>query len=345
MDSRARRSRSPAEEVSTNIESQLANACMAAPLSASDLWHCNYFCNGNVQRCWREFDAASGECRVRWDCLTMAEHLAAAGIDGGPNEAVDPYFEIPTLALTRLCELVPDFPGVESFGGSACEVEGRDCAPPHVNAVPVARLAIPNDGLLSSTTDTVVIKDASAAEEKVLLSAWSLLRTNEDILRYALCISTGRESSGDCVANRINRTWARVQLRAVDTIDRDVSDLLNVVSAFAGPDTTGGYMQLARDGILGDAVDALNTGEPDQLLCRLLDLAATIFHELMHICGRELGLFGGRHDQHVCDKAYKAENTFRWAASQRYPTLADTCCYMWSHDCTFNYDASGITRC
>ena len=70
--------------------------------------------------------------------------------------------------------------------------------------------------------------------------------------------------------------------------------------------------------------------------CALVDLAATILHELVHCCGREIDhddtpTCRGNHcdGDHECNKSYELENAFRWAMAQRFPDIvsSDGCGY------------------
>ena len=194
----------------------------------------------------------------------------------------------------------------------------------------------------------------------LLAQAWALLQENLDIIDWLTCIHYGEPYLAspfqqplvaaaqlvlqipvdDCLRRKISGdAMSRVNIVFKD----DVGPAFRASPSYFGiPARAGGRIEIPRSGsVWGRYLDAYRTSSAEEKFCIILDFAATLLHELVHVCTpfnlRDLGDAADR-----CAPTYLIENGFRWAMAQRYPCISGTSCgffsnpRMWGHsDATY----------
>lgn len=265
----------------------------------------------------------------------VAAGLQNAGVtDETAREAYQQLFGDHTVG----CEHYPDPPDpacpacASRFDGTAGE-----CPSPCLDLQSTADFESLD---LDEAARHVVIHDANSSEEELLLTAWAILLANQDVMEWVLCWLYGA-GGGDCYLNRLNRTSSRVEIKVTDSRAGCKHDFTG------GADLTGGYIKVCctRDAWIKYTRIFASSAVEDRM-CSAIDLAATLFHELTHVCWRSPD-----DTSCTCQYSYMIENLFRWAIMQRYPdaTASDCCEYaasmddlneQWGRSCT-TYPSSG----
>lgn len=338
-----RRSRAPSGEPTESVASHAELACPVAELSDFDLWQCNYFCRGNVQRCWHEWNAELGTCQLRWDCHTTADILAEAGIPGGPNRPLwDDGTMGPTLSppggRTVLCDMW--MRGIDR--AEQCWVSAETRSERRVD------LINPRD--FRDHMD--VVGEHSNREVELLHTAWGILVDNLDLVDWAYCLVFGPDANvGSAIRNHIVPPDWTTRVRV------DFND--NAWDFFSTPGRAGGVIRIGRaNSRWVDYVDKWRSGVAAHRRCAALDLSATLLHELIHTVWRGLDDWMGVLDDaddsdaarvlldlieratgselpdlefpvdpaETCYRPYLLENIYRWALFRRHPWASDSWC-------------------
>ncbi|MEQ1504808.1 MAG: hypothetical protein ABMB14_21415 [Myxococcota bacterium] len=138
-----------------------------------------------------------------------------------------------------------------------------------------------------------------------------------------------RTSLAQCLSEKIRGMEPDITIRFLSHISSN-----GAASLAFGRDgflTTGRAIRIGWCGyawsMLYDAKFKAAAAQPAERFCIVVDLAASLLHELVHTCngtneGLDLGSDGD--DPRECTTTYLTENAFRWAMSRRYPCLADT---------------------
>lgn len=206
----------------------------------------------------------------------------------------------------------------------------------------------------------------SAEARRFFAEAWGVLLRNVDAAEWTICAITGNRNAGGCIRRKI-RGENRVQVMFapwLTTIAAGFSTAMvsgtglgiaNVLATVLSLPVAA-VLWLVAAVLLGDTL-FIGTGRNQRVWnsllrlwrqgggaadCARVALAATLFHELVHLCNREI-FFGtdwpltpeiGEDTLGACSLAYRAENLFRWVVQRRTPGLSfphhrsgAACCY------------------
>lgn len=167
-----------------------------------------------------------------------------------------------------------------------------------------------SDEMRDEVLRRVTIKGANEDEEDLLIACWALLIDNVDVVDWISCLVLGW-SKQSCLKRVITDRWIRdvqITIREGDSSicgrrGSSFSAALNhiLICDTPGDNTWEHYRAMWRD-----------DSNPDKRTCAVVDLAATILHELVHTCR------SGEPGPGQCGASYRIENSFRWAMTQRY---------------------------
>ncbi len=213
-----------------------------------------------------------------------------------------------------------------------------------------------------SDETSVDVQGAYPDEEELLRTAWGVLRRNIDLMWWSLC-KAYKDRLDDLVWD--NEGFLHLQSEH----DRIEAMYHNITAAITGGlfERTGAnrinitvHSGNAEDGPLEAnfqgwwfphtiRIGRLNrmwysrymrmwTEAPteEDRYCAVIDLAATLFHELHHVLGGDFTNVDHRQcydpteddgeSPCPCDEIYLSENVFRWAIYQRYPEASSSWC-------------------
>lgn len=213
-------------------------------------------------------------------------------------------------------------PEPEDWGNPDCVPKGDDLALPGLVAREMSDLCS-SDGpapFVHNPCD-------SAGLTEIIEAAWCMLQDNEDLIEPVCELVFGK--SGSCISNRIFRSTSRVEFNCTDADAKgwwffnNAHPCPNI--AVSGPDATGGFIHFCTiDDHVIDYLRVFGSGGDDDRLCVIVDMCATIFHEMTHVC--LLNISDGDSSD-ACRTSYLAENTFKWLLLKRYPdALKSSCC-------------------
>lgn len=239
------------------------------------------------------------------------------------------------------------FPGPPAPSCPACayrfQGSAQSCPPPALD------LQSMDDYLavdFAYTARYVEIEGATAEEEKLLLTAWALMMRNIDLLEWVLCWMYGIYG-GECYIRRIFGVDAFGFTSLVFIrVEPDAHTPGSLGAACTGSDFVstagfaGGLIRVCGTAIWDQYLRMFASSEVRDRMCSALDLAASLFHEITHLCSR--AIFD---DPCECERSYMVENMLRWCLMQRYPDAsASTCCQkyalpgdldtLWGSSCT-----------
>ena len=201
---------------------------------------------------------------------------------------------------------------------SSCryEVTGNTdvCATPYLNHQDMEDFAALDVDALGANIN---VRNVDASTEELIRTAWALLKQNDDLARWAMCWYWGPDSDGE--TEMLGRLWADgTDYNYVDIIGRRKRKQFWGYRDWGG----GGRILFPLKGIGTRYMDAWRNARDDQdRMCVAVDLAATLLHELTHVCN----YFGGD-ESGKCDGSYLIENNFRWAMFQRYSHATEGAC-------------------
>ena len=181
--------------------------------------------------------------------------------------------------------------------------------------------------------------DADA--ETLVAQAFAILGLNVDVIRWISCIYYGQYgalSPASCIERKIRGTGSfRLNLVLVGEEGSFRASPSYAPVPFGSPAYPGGRIEIFDGSRWGKYLAAYRTSAGAPQFCIVLDLAATILHELVHVC-TPLQFSDSGDESEDCDPTYLLENAFRWAMAQRYPCISGTSCGffddpgMWGND-------------
>ncbi len=178
--------------------------------------------------------------------------------------------------------------------------------------------------------------DFTPEERSLLLSAWAILSDTMDLAKWAVCLTYGPNRPASlCLEERV-RFNIGGQIR--------ISCCPNDNAAQGAPNLSGGRIWIDRTtDEHARMVTAFLSDSVNDRLCAVLEYAAVLYHEALHVCWLEWGV-GSGHSQNSCDRVYMAGNIYRWALAQRFPTSGNSdCCLSSSREaCRFAWDRVSI---
>lgn len=182
------------------------------------------------------------------------------------------------------------------------------------------------------------------AAQELFSTAWKLVRYNLDLVRWAQCwvagsdgitlrpvkglverLSGEAQSTASCIIDAFNGHFFGGNSRLVrisfnSDCDFDYQGWFNNVIQICTSTNRG------IDSMLTIWNGATSTAD---LACAVGRVAATLVHEMHHVCGEY------NDANRTCTAADLVENAFQWALLRRYPFMGNSKC------CTFFYDKSG----
>jgi hypothetical protein len=168
------------------------------------------------------------------------------------------------------------------------------------------------------------------SDEDFLNAVWSMLRDNDDIVRWVVCLVQG-ERKASCVVDQLYDCKDPLKIK----FDNDI-DVLEVWNLDFGMRTmplsnnihlklTAGFYRLCRDSYLR------STGATQA--CAVAAFCGALLHELLHTCLTTDDMNDADGD---CDGTHMVDNAFVWAISKRYPCLTSaTACSWFGDDCVW----------
>lgn len=137
--------------------------------------------------------------------------------------------------------------------------------------------------------------------------AFRLLEDNRALVNWALCMVN--PDWGNCVWNRITANSNPV----------NISFRSGLGGLAKGSPVYGIRLDAENMALLG-AIECC--GDDESRVCATIQVASAMFHELIHVCGRDFNDSEGE-----CGQAYLAENLLLWSLFNRYPSaLVSSCC-------------------
>ncbi len=232
------------------------------------------------------------------DCRNIAKY-------GGSGMGLDPdtMMGIPPAAFTQPCADAPSADDSTPFSA-----KWGDCA------VPVWNEYSGTDpcGALAPSVERSGV-ECSAIEDQMLAHGRAMLMLNKDIVRWAICLGYGDED--------VDMSTFAIYTRFIDVLygvglncDK-VSDHA-LASAFLEISFTSAFMQ--------GWVDRFQNGDAYERLCVTVDVAHTLFHEMMHVA---VGI--GSSDSVLpvaCHPMWLAQSVVKTALRMRYPQARHSAC-------------------
>lgn len=265
-------------------------------------------------------DAADGGDSIREaDEKNDALEDAAAAIEW--NEAPDRLkagrFSPPLLWLNWRSAGLEEPACWSSFHGNGVTCQG-----------PVVGSRAPlTESEIEKYADGVNIRRATGLEEEVIETAWAYVSDNLDIVEWVLCWLVGSQDNAynNDIVGRVNRGWpGRVDIvmsnRSAGTDEGEPAaasvrrGLPNKIKIYRKSEMWQNIVER------WDAVDDVSR------TCMAIDIATTIFHELLHSAGYHHANESSYCDYGDCDFAIIAQNCFRWAMHKRFPAACENSC-------------------
>lgn len=163
----------------------------------------------------------------------------------------------------------------------------------------------------------------SQHQAAVFKAGWAFLLANQDILRWALCL-TIPQGTADCVAGYLTGENGPIRVEVRQGSEDNIAEARGERMWFH-PGSPGGADMIAD---YWDADPCVCVA-----LCAVAQMAATIAPELVHNCGGKSDPAESRndwagHSKNECDEGYMLANTLRWAFKQRYQCMGGVECNM-----------------
>lgn len=280
------------------------------------------------QRYWKPPTAVPGgyNCPMGEDLVFDYE---AFGQDIVEGQVIDPY------SVEYWCEgfhppyLAPDCTTSESGVGNAYErhdVSG--CHIPCVNVSLVCSIGLPVTAPIPEIRPVEPVDHPQFFRDRINLAlAWQVLADNIDIVEWLACVVVGGSDYIDCLTGRIeDPSTVHIEVTGKGGFKSKGRPIGRQQKIIIG--------QSSLEGKYGPYLSP--TSDSDEHFCAIVDLAATLLHELVHTCLHPER--GGEHadDPNDCRVSYLIETSFRWAMAHRFPCLPMTCaCSYWDQDAMF----------
>lgn len=196
------------------------------------------------------------------------------------------------------------------FGG-----DSDDCRRPPLDLQTVEDFEALDFGNAASYVD---IDGATPDQEKLLLTAWAILLANTDLLDWVLCWMYG-VGGGDCYIRRVFGVPDAIGLPGHVDIVVEPDACRGSFLSHAG--LWGGTIKVCDSHYWSNYQEIFSSSNIRDRMCAALDLAASLCHELTHLCFRS-----GNDTACDCEYSYMVENLLRWCLMQRYPDAAQSPC-------------------
>jgi len=184
----------------------------------------------------------------------------------------------------------------------------------------------------------ITITGATADEEALIRKAYGVLMATDDLIEAALCWAYGGlppVAALECLRRQLREqstsfevlgllgiecTW---DLGVVKSSFEGYASVPKSVIRFGGP----GRIAICRSEDWYALVGGWQSGRDEDKMCAALDLAGTILHEVLHTCADADDRVDGSGDAcGLCSPTYLMENTWRWAAFQRFSAALNSAC-------------------
>ncbi|MCK6524518.1 hypothetical protein L6R49_24190 [Myxococcota bacterium] len=165
------------------------------------------------------------------------------------------------------------------------------------------------DELREEVLRRVTITGETGEEEDFLIAAWALLIANVDVIDWLSCLMMSRRRQ-QCLSRVVSTRWTRnVKIRLLSEAHKFCEAGLKFgerrnniyICRNSTSNTWESYLSLWQGGPGSQSRE-----------CGVIDLAATLLHELTHACGQD------EPGPNSCGVSYRIENSFRWAMAFRY---------------------------
>ena len=212
------------------------------------------------------------------------------------------------------------------------------CPPPFAGWAdpPEIDVATDSSGCLTDLGEKLRVSNCSSGMSDFYRAAWCFLLENWDVVKWIFEINFG---TSECIGNVLNHRTVGFYVACSNS--RSSGLLYCDSGSYAAHSYEWPVADTPEGGVPGEGwiticmehsfakerLRAFRAGGKDKL-CALIDLAATILHELTHICALNYD-----QDEDECETSFTTENTFRWAMAQRFPDSCDSsCCDDWCGD-------------
>jgi len=298
----------------------------------------------------------------RSDRLDDPSWLGSGDDATAPANAPGNWWETLWGAYHSACSQYFVIPAADQWGNPECYGGNADCGDLCLNPKTLddLRAIVPGD------ETSVIVKNAHEDEEEILRTAWGILRRNPDLMAWSLCkgykdrITNQVYGSVEVFGKVLYRNEGRRIARNYENIKRKLTEGLfertgaRRISIHMHNTRTGGmFLEPKFQGSwIGHGIwisrfsrswdrkyrRIWNEGESDaDRFCAAVDLAATLYHELLHVLAGDFDETDHRQcydpddedgESHCdCDEMYLSENVFRWALYQRYSEASSSeCC-------------------
>lgn len=185
----------------------------------------------------------------------------------------------------------------------------------------------------SKSMSYVEIYGATDVEEELFKAMWWVLQENIDIVMWTDCMYTGTTAAPKdmCRARLVGHIMGDYTTHMI-WLSTDVG----WISQLGGQRAPGTVVLPYSDTLLmwrsvwETRISRWNSGDPDTMMCVLVDGAAALLHELTHVA-RYVLLDILPSPETKCYASHVMENIFRWAIFQRFPPTS--CCTGFDDDC------------
>ena len=185
----------------------------------------------------------------------------------------------------------------------------------------------------SKSMSYVEIYGATDVEKELFKAMWWVLQENIDIVMWTDCMYTGTTAAPKdmCRARLVGHIMGDYTTHMI-WLNTEVG----WISQFGGQHAPGTVVLPYSDTLLmwrpvwENRVSMWNSGDPDTMMCVLVDGAAALLHELTHVA-RYVLLDILPSPETKCYASHVMENMFRWAIFQRFPPTS--CCIGFDNDC------------
>lgn len=178
----------------------------------------------------------------------------------------------------------------------------------------------------------IITNDVDFASDWIDLidCAWTLLQDNWDLIDFIMCTLTGNPGAGDCLQNKIDDESVTIELDDRDDPSANARYVLvfpwgDKIKIFTDEITDKSSNFIFMWNLAGGSAFPFPFRD-----CACVGLAATLLHELIHSCLRDL--FDSLREGDDCSLAEMLENSFLFMLSQRYLDSVDVCCVEFGAD-------------
>lgn len=175
---------------------------------------------------------------------------------------------------------------------------------------------------------------ATDSEVELFGCAVGLLAGNADLIRWAIC-GVGGELAVPVYAEAIVSWVTGFKLLNLVFIENtDFSGSARDPSTYRAFSPYVPWVFIQRDSVdIQTWIQMWETGDLDTQLCAAIQVASLLLHEMTHSVHLDWGEWIGLYE---CNNSFMTQNTFQWAAFQRFPQAAESpCCGRLDSDSVF----------